>query len=145
MNQTDKMDKRPTWDEYFCEIARVTAQRSSCERLGVGCVIVKNNRIVSQGYNGFIAGLPHTSVVRNDHEQATVHAEQNAIVDCARRGVSCEQATAYITHFPCLNCMKLLIASGIQKVNYLSDYKNDPLVYEFSKLSNVELVQCKLK
>lgn len=136
-----EVDKRPTWDEYFCEIAQVTARRSSCERLSVGCVLVKNNRIVSQGYNGFIAGLPHTSIVRHDHEQATIHAEQNAIVDCARRGVSCEQATAYITHFPCLNCMKLLIASGVDTVKYIEDYKNDPIVYEFSRMSNVMLVK----
>ena len=134
-------DKRPTWDEYFCEIARVTARRSSCERLSVGCVLVKNNRIVSQGYNGFIAGFPHRSIVREDHEQATIHAEQNAIVDCSRRGVSCNEATAYITHFPCLNCMKLLIASGITTVKYINDYKNDPIVYEFSEIADVPLVQ----
>ena len=74
---------RPSWDEYFKEIVRVTSSRSSCNRLQVGCALVKNNRIVAQGYNGFLPGCPHISQVRNGHEQATVHAEQNAIADCA--------------------------------------------------------------
>lgn len=100
---------RPSWDEYFKEIALVTSKRSSCERLAVGCVIVRENRIISQGYNGFMSGCPHESIVRDNHEQATVHAEQNAISDCAKRGVSSNNTTAYITHFPCINCMRLLI------------------------------------
>ncbi len=79
---------RPTWNEYFKEIVQVTAKRSPCDRLHVGCILVKENRIVSQGYNGFLPGADHRSVVRDGHEQATVHAEQNAIVDCAKRGVS---------------------------------------------------------
>ena len=76
---------RPSWDEYFKEIVRVTSSRSSCNRLQVGCALVKNNRIVAQGYNGFLPGCPHISQVRAGHEQATVHAEQNAIADCAKR------------------------------------------------------------
>ncbi len=79
---------RPTWDEYFKSIVQVCATRSSCNRLHVGCLLVKDNRIISQGYNGFLPGCPHESIVRNNHEQATLHAEQNALMDCAKRGVS---------------------------------------------------------
>ena len=75
--------ERPNWDEYFKEIVQVTAKRSPCERLNVGCILVCDNRIVSQGYNGFLPGCEHKSIVRDGHEQATVHAEQNAICDAA--------------------------------------------------------------
>mgnify|MGYP002054891787 CR=1 FL=1 len=68
---------------------------------------MKENRIIAQGYNGFLPGCPHISKVVNNHEQATVHAEQNAVADCAKRGVSCHKCIAYITHYPCINCMKI--------------------------------------
>lgn len=109
-------------------IALLASSRSQCHRLRVGCVLVKDNRVVSMGYNGFLPGAPHDSVVRDGHEQATVHAEQNAIADAARRGVSIGGSTAYITHYPCLNCAKLLVASGVVHIKYHSTYNNDPLV-----------------
>lgn len=137
------MSERLSWDAYFAEIVEVTAKRSSCERLHVGCILVKNNRIVSQGYNGFLPGCPHTSIVRNNHEQATVHAEQNAICDCAKRGVSCEGATAYVTHYPCIICCRLLLAAGIKEIRYINDYKNDDLVKVFSDQLNVRLIKIK--
>jgi len=110
--------ERPSWDEYFLHIAQVTRTRSPCERLQVGCVLVRDHRIVSQGYNGFLPGTPHTSIVRDNHEQATIHAEQNAVIDCARRGVSCDSTTAYITHYPCLICMRILCAAGCKRIVY---------------------------
>ena len=128
---------RPSWDDYFKEIVQVTAKRSSCSRLHVGCILVKDNRIISQGYNGFLPGCPHESIVRNNHEQSTIHAEQNAITDCAKRGVSCNNSTAYITHYPCINCCKLLLASGIKSIKYINDYKNDELVDVFLQQCNV--------
>ncbi len=131
--------ERPSWDEYFTEIAKVTATRSPCKRLHVGCVLVKDNRIVSQGYNGYLPGSVHMSVVRDDHEQAIVHAEQNALCDCAKRGVSSEGCTAYITHFPCLVCCRLLIASGIKSIKYIDDYNNDGLVYHFTEQTGTEI------
>lgn len=131
--------KRPTWDEYFRNIVEQTSHRSPCERLQVGCLLVKDNRIISQGYNGFLSGCPHESVVRDGHEQATIHAEQNALTDCAKRGVSCENAVAYITHYPCIICMRLLCASGIKKIKYIEDYKNDELVEYFSKITTVKI------
>lgn len=124
-------DARPSWDEYFKMIVQVTAKRSPCERLHVGCLLVKENRIVSMGYNGFLPGCTHTSIVRDGHEQATVHAEQNAIADCAKRGVSCEGCTAYITHYPCIICARLMLAAGISEIKYIEDYKNDLLVAQF--------------
>ena len=135
------MTDRLNWDEYFAKIVSVTAERSSCHRLHVGCLLVKNNRIISQGYNGHLPGCKHESIVRNNHEQATVHAEQNAICDCAKRGVSCEGATAYVTHYPCIICCRLLLASGIKQIKYLEDYKNDELVKYFCNELNVELIK----
>jgi len=132
-------DSRLSWDDYFSKIVSVTSERSPCHRLHVGCLLVKDNRIISQGYNGFLPGYPHESIVRENHEQATVHAEQNAITDCAKRGVSCEGCTAYITHYPCIICTRLLIASGIKEIKYLNDYKNDPLVKHFCDLGAIKI------
>ena len=135
------MSERLSWDDYFAKIVEVTAERSSCERLHVGCILVKDNRIVSQGYNGFLPGCPHKSVVRNNHEQATVHAEQNALCDCAKRGVSCAESTAYVTHYPCIICARLLLAAGIKEIKYLHDYKNDELVKVFADQLKVPIVK----
>lgn len=138
---TQSWSERPSWDDYFMATALLIATRSSCERLNVGCVIVSGgphrNRIIAAGYNGFLPGAPHTSRVRDGHEQATVHAEQNAISDAARRGISLEGATIYITHFPCINCAKILAASGIRLIKYRNDYKNDPLVIQMLTESKV--------
>jgi len=134
-------EKRPVWKEYFAEIVKVTATRSSCARLHVGCLLVKDNRIISQGYNGYLPGCEHKQVMRDGHEIATVHAEQNAIADCAKRGVCCVNSIAYITHFPCINCMKILCASGIKQIKYIDNYKNDDVVYYFSKISGVEIIK----
>lgn len=130
---------RPSWNEYFKEISQVTSKRSPCNRLQVGCVLVKDNRIISQGYNGFLPGCPHESILRDNHEQATIHAEQNALSDCAKRGVSCNGCDAYITHYPCIICMRLLCASGIRTIYYIHDYKNDELCTLFSKIANVAI------
>ncbi len=132
---------RPSWDEYFKAIVQVTASRSACERLHVGCLLVVDNRIVSMGYNGFLPGCAHTSIVRDGHEQATVHAEQNAIADCAKRGVSCAGATAYVTHYPCLMCARLLLAAGIRRIAYIEDYKNDALVGALAYQMGVDIVK----
>jgi len=129
--------KRLDWDEYFSSIALLASRRSSCSRLHVGCIIVKNNRIVTTGYNGFLRGAPHISRVRDNHEQATVHAEQNAICDAAFRGVNISDSVAYITHYPCIVCFKLLVSSGIKTIKYLKDYKNDSLVAELAIESDI--------
>jgi dCMP deaminase len=127
-----KFPHRPSWDEYFMATAVLIASRSNCERLQVGCVIVtggnRKNRLVAAGYNGHLPGTPHVSRLRDGHEQATVHAEQNAVADAARRGSSVEGCVAYVTHYPCINCAKILAAAGIAEVRYRSDYRNDSLV-----------------
>lgn len=135
--------ERPSWDAYFMEIVQVTAKRSPCERLQVGCILVNENRIISQGYNGYLPGCSHKSIVRDGHEQATVHAEQNAIADCAKRGVSCAAATAYVTHYPCIICTRILLAAGIRSIKYIHDYKNDELVQLFCGELQVAIEQIK--
>ena len=132
---------RCTWDEYFKNIILATKERSPCLRLQVGCILVKDNRIISQGYNGFLPGCPHRSIIREEHEMAIVHAEQNALADCAKRGVSCLNSTAYITHYPCINCCRLLLASGINEIKYIDDYKNDELVKYFCDQLNINITK----
>lgn len=80
------------------------------------------------GYNGFLGGCQHISILRDDHEQATIHAEINSITDAAKRGVSVQDSVAYITHYPCLNCFKALASSGIRTVFYANDYRNDEVI-----------------
>ena len=140
-NLTESWGERLDWDSYFMSMAFLIASRSSCNRLHVGCVLVKDTRVISVGYNGFLAKLPHKSIVRDGHEQATVHAEQNSIADCAKRGISCADATAYITHYPCINCAKILAASQIKEIKYSQDYKNDPIVKELFENSNINLLK----
>ena len=136
---------RPSWDEYFMATAVLMSTRSPCERLHVGCVIVsgggRKNRLIAAGYNGFLPGAPHVSRVREDHEQATVHAEQNAIADAARRGSSVEGCVAYVTHFPCINCAKILAAAGIAEIRYREDYVNDPLVAPLLADAGIKITQ----
>lgn len=133
------MNIRPTWDEYFKQITYLVSTRSSCEKLHVGCLFVKDNRIIAQGYNGYITGCEHKMVIKDNHNIGTIHAEQNAITDCAKRGVSCNNSTAYITHFPCLNCTKMLCAAGIKNILYINDYNNDEMSKYFCKSVDVKL------
>lgn len=140
-----QLPERPSWDAYFMAMALLLSSRSTCDRLHVGCVMVSGgehkNRIIAAGYNGHLPGVPHVSCVRDGHEQATVHAEQNAICDAARRGVSLANATAYITHFPCIICAKLLAATGITQIKYHRDYRNDPLVDKLFESSGIRVEQ----
>jgi dCMP deaminase len=142
---TNLGEYRPDWDDYFMATALLISTRSNCGRLHVGCVIVSNgecrNRVIAAGYNGFVAGAPHRSRMRDGHEQATVHAEQNAITDAAKRGISVLNATAYISHYPCIYCAKLLVSAGIGQIYYHFDYNNDPLIGEMLKEWNVPMGQ----
>ena len=130
---------RPSWDEYFKQITYLVSTRSSCEKLHVGCLFVKDNRIIAQGYNGYIAGCEHKMVIRDNHNIGTIHAEQNAITDCAKRGVSCDKCVAYISHYPCFNCMKLMVSCGITEIKYIDDYKNDPLVKDLANEAKIQI------
>ncbi len=126
--QINLTNERLEWDEYFMSIALLASCRSPCQRLHVGSVIVKDNRIISMGYNGYISGAPHISRVANDHEQSIIHSEINAITDCAKRGTSLNDAKIYVTHFPCINCFRSIAASNIKEIVYLNNYKNDQIV-----------------
>ena len=138
------MNQRISWDEYFMKVAFITSQRSPCKRLQVGCTIVKDKHIIASGYNGFLPGGEHNSIVRDNHEQATVHSEQNAIADAASRGVSVKGATAYVTHYPCINCFKILVAAKIEKIYYYNDYKNDEIIKQILNDPNLNIEIIKL-
>ena len=133
--------ERIEWDEYFMSIAVLAACRSPCQRLHVGSVVVKDKRIVAMGYNGFLPGCKHESHIRDGHEQATIHSEMNSITDCAKRGISMDKSSIYITHYPCLNCFKALCASGVTEIVYLDDYNNDPLVAKMADEAGVKIRQ----
>lgn len=118
---------RPSWDEYFGSLARLTASRASCPRAQVGCVLVRDNHVLSSGYNGSMRGapsclevgclMPHGSCIR------TQHAEVNAIIQAARHGVSTIGATAYCTHSPCRSCMGALVNAGVLGIKFLELYR----------------------
>ncbi len=147
------MDKRPSWDDYFMEITRTVARRSTCDRGRSGALIVKNKRILTTGYVGAPAGLPHCDEVghqlrevlhedgtRSKHCLRTVHAEQNAIVQAARFGISIEGATIYCTMTPCYTCAKMIINAGIKRVVCEKDYHASRDTKEIFKKAGIELV-----
>ena len=130
-NNTDT-NNRIEWDDYFMSIALLASQRSPCKRLNVGSVIVKDGRLISMGYNGFIPGAPHISRVKDNHEQSIIHSEINAITYCAKRGTSLSGAKIYVTHYPCINCFRAIAASNIKEIVYLNDYNNDDIVAQLA-------------
>jgi len=135
INDSPPMD----WNHYFMSIAFLASMRSPCKRLRVGSVIVKDHRIISMGYNGFITGASHTSRIRDNHEQAIIHSEINAICDCARRGATLQDAVIYITHYPCINCFRALASCGIKHIYYYLDYNNDSLVPHIADDANISI------
>lgn len=120
---------RPSWDDYFMEIAFTVAQRSTCDRAHVGAVLVRDRRILTTGYNGAPAELAHCDEVGHlmvdGHCVRTLHAEQNAIIQGALHGVSIQGSTAYVTHQPCLTCAKMLINAGVKRVVYAGNYPDE--------------------
>ena len=140
INNKTNLD-RIDWDDYFMSIALLASQRSPCKRLNVGSVIVKDGRLISMGYNGFIPGAPHISRVKDNHEQSIIHSEINAITDCAKRGTSLSGAKIYITHYPCINCFRSIAASNIKEIVYLNDYNNDEIVAQLAADSSVDIRQ----
>lgn len=117
---------RPSWDEYFMELAQVVAKRSTCNRRSVGAVLVRDKRILTTGYNGSPPGLPHCTDVGclmvDNHCVRAIHAEQNAIIQGAVHGIDLRGATCYVTASPCVHCAKMLIAAGVRRVVYLDPY-----------------------
>lgn len=136
------MTNRKSWNQYFMEITEMVASRSTCDRAFVGCVIVNDDhRIVSTGYNGSVAGNPHCDdvghTIRDNHCIATIHAEMNALLYCAKEGIPVKNCNAYVTHFPCLNCTKALIQAGIKKIYYKYEYNVDDYALYLLKNNNV--------
>src|SRR5579875_1517638 len=143
--------RRPTGDQYFMTITRQVAERSPCQRAKVGAVIVRDRNILATGYNGAPAGLPHCTDVgcliytsqtpTGEIEEncfRTIHAEINAIAQAAKNGVSIRGADIYITHTPCIHCLKVLINTGIRRVFYEREYKLHTLS-ELLRWSDVRL------
>lgn len=134
--------QRKSWDEYFLDIADEVSTRSTCNRLSVGCVIVKDKRIISTGYNGSIHGMGHCDDIGhlyNDQGRCiqTIHSEQNAILHANR--LDLVGSTAYVTHYPCENCAKLLVQSGVKRVVYRNPYENKHSQFFLSNIETVHL------
>lgn len=138
---------RPVWDEYFLKLAMLVSERATCPRMHCGCVLVKDKRILSTGYNGSIPGDVHCEtdgcMIVDNHCVRTIHAEMNAILQCSIHGVSTHGATAYITNMPCTNCSKSLIAAGIKEIVIFSDY-HDTKAEEFFKIAGVNILRLEM-
>ena len=140
--------ERISWDQYFMAQSHLLALRSTCTRLMVGATIVRDKRIIAGGYNGSVSGSVHCidegCYVIDGHCVRTVHAEANALLQCAKFGVPTENADIYVTHFPCLQCCKQLIQSGIKTVYYAEDYKNHEYAVQLFKEAGVKTKKVKL-
>ena len=142
--------KRPSWDEYFMEMAELARKRTTCIRRGVGAVIVKNNRVMATGYNGVPKGISHCSETGCLRQQMGVpsgqrhelcrgpHAEQNAILQAACLGQSIEGSTLYCTTQPCIICTKMLINAGIKRVVIKEAYP-DKLAEDMAKEAGLQI------
>ena len=140
--------KRLSWDQYFMAQANLVALRSTCARLNVGAVIVRENRIIASGYTGSVNDGDHCidkgCYIVDGHCVRTVHAEANALLQCAKFGVATNDTEIYVTHFPCIHCCKQIIQAGIKKVYYEHDYRNHELAIQLFQESNVEMIQVPL-
>ena len=145
------MSNRPTWHQYFLTITRNVAERSTCTRAKVGAVIVRDKNILATGYNGAPAGMPHcidagclvyTSRTPTGEVEEncfrTIHAEINAIAQAAKNGASIRDADIYITHTPCIHCVKVLINTGIRRIFYEREYKR-ATIEELLRGANITL------
>ena len=129
--------QRPSWDQYFMDITRLVATRSTCLRRQVGAILVKDRNILATGYNGVPSGISHCETVGCLRERLKVpsgerhelcrglHAEQNAIIQAARHGINIDGATLYCTTMPCIICTKMLINAGISTIVYAEGYADE--------------------
>lgn len=143
---------RPSWDEYFMEIADLVRTRSTCVRRQVGAVIVKDKRILATGYNGAPIGCKHCTDIGCMREKLSIpsgerhelcraiHAEQNAIVQAAHSGVAIDGAVIYVTHQPCVLCAKMIINAGIKKIIFKGEYP-DKLSVEMLNEAGIEMIK----
>ena len=137
------MTQRATWEQYFMNIAKEVATRSTCDRKHVGSVIVRDKTILSTGYNGSIRGMQHCDEVghmmENGHCVATIHAETNAILQAAKNGVMIDGGEVFITASPCWPCFKMLANAGIKKI-YYGEFYRDERIFDVAKKLGIELV-----
>jgi dCMP deaminase len=143
---------RPSWKEYFMDIASLVARRSTCRRRQVGAIVVRNKQILATGYNGAPTGLPHCLDIGCLREELGVasgerhelcrglHAEQNVIIQAAYHGVSIKGGTLYCTNLPCSICAKMLINAGISEIIYQEGYA-DPMTEEMMEAARMKLTQ----
>ncbi|AUI78421.1 MULTISPECIES: ComE operon protein 2 [Lactiplantibacillus] len=140
-------DQRIPWDQYFMMQAVLLSSRSTCERLSVGATIVRDKRIIAGGYNGSVSGDVHCidegCYLVDGHCVRTIHAEMNAILQCAKFGAATDGAEIYVTDFPCLQCTKMLLQAGITKIHYLRNYHNDDYAMSLIERKHVALQQVK--
>ena len=147
------METRASWDEYFMEIAEIVKTRATCIRRQIGAVIVKDNRIITTGYNGAPSGLKHCTEMGGCYREKlgipsgqrhelcrALHAEQNAIIQAANLGISTKDATIYVTLQPCVICAKMIINAGIIKVVYKGSYP-DELSLNMLKEAGIQLIE----
>ena len=149
-------NQRPSWEDYFMDIATLVAKRSTCLRRSVGAIIVKDKRILSTGYNGAPSGVRHCEEVGclretlgiesgKMHELCRgIHAEQNAIIQAAYHGVSLKGASVFCTNLPCSICAKMIINAGIRKIYYRSGYA-DELSQDMINEAKIELIHLDAK
>jgi dCMP deaminase len=148
-------NRRPSWDEYFSQLARMVASRSTCLRRNVGALLVKEERIIETGYNGAPQGIQHcldVGCLRQERDIPSghryelcrgVHAEQNAIINAARYGVSTLGSVLYCTHQPCMLCARMLVNAGVIRVVHQGDFQDD-LAMEIFREAEVQVVEIEI-
>ncbi|MFD2728778.1 ComE operon protein 2 [Enterococcus camelliae] len=138
-------NERIPWDQYFMAQAVLLSLRSTCTRLEVGATLVKEKRIIAGGYNGSVSGDTHCidegCYIVDGHCIRTIHAEMNALLQCAKLGISTNESEIYVTHFPCLQCTKSLLQAGVKKIHYLHNYHNNQYALELIQHVGAEVHQ----
>jgi len=156
MKKSLKQYRRPDWDEYFLEMAKLVASRSTCLRRKVGAVAVKDKRILATGYNGAPSGLAHCidigclrvklNIPSGQRQELCrgIHAEQNVIIQAVLHNVDLKGAKLYVTNQPCVTCSKMLISCGIKEIVILEGYP-DSLALKMLKEAGIKIKRFKFK
>jgi dCMP deaminase len=136
-------EARVSWDQYFMNIAREVATRSTCSRKHVGALIVRDKVILSTGYNGSVRGLPHCDEVghmlEDGHCVRTIHAEANAVIQAATHGVRIEGAGIYVTASPCWSCFKMIANAGLTRIVY-GEFYRDERIFDVARQLSIALI-----
>ena len=138
-----KKNSRPSWDEYFLQLADLVSSRGTCQRLKVGAILVKDRKIISTGYNGSPRKTPDCfdegCLMRGGHCVRTVHAEENTVAQAAYHGVTTEGSTLYTNWLPCYECAKVLINAGIKRIVFRQIYRPDPETRKLLRQAKITL------